>query len=171
MNRLVWVCRARGQTLLGRPSLMHPNNLCGSSISDARKRAQRLAKSPRRPASRDPSLQAVVPRLTLGLPDSWAQECVWHRLLAGGMGFASTHLVGLFDGTNTGNDPRSSACQARDGTFPSSFATGVSTLRPFLTLPRTSPTVDLPLGGRRATTVNGEQQLAASPVAALHGSG
>lgn len=74
-------------------------------------------------------------------------NCVWHRLLAGGMGFASTRLFSLFKGTNIGNNPRPATCQARDGTFPSSFATGVSTLRPFSTAPRTWPTVGLPPDG------------------------
>lgn len=149
---------------------MHPN-FCGSSISDAHKRAQRLAKSPRRSASRDPSLQAVVPRLTLGLPGSWAWECVWHRLLWEGWVSCRPILSASSTAPTLGITPGPpTACQARDGTLPSSFATAVSTLRPFLTLPRTWPTVDLPLDGWQATTVNGKRQLVASPVTALHGS-
>lgn len=115
---------------------MHPN-FCGSCyFCCACKRAQRLAKSrffdpradvhPCWPSSHGTS------RLVSQTPGP-EKTSVPSRLLKGWVScLACQPSCQPLEGANTGDTARPTTRQARDGTFPCSFATGVSTLRPFL---------------------------------------
>lgn len=145
---------------------MHPN-FCGSYyFCSACKRAQRLAKSrffdPR--ADVHPCWSSLYGTSHLASQTPRPEKTsVPSRLLKGWVScLACQPVLSASRRRQHWEYRQAHHCQARDGTFPCSFATGVSTLRPFLAGFRTWPTTGLPLDGRQALSVNDKQQVGAA---------